>query len=213
MSERELGLDSHFIPRESEVQLIVPDNQASSTELPPLPEAEREKIKETAREGRLQIMQDWIAKLARSIEDKIPEDIRKPVRTVVSNNLNDLGPIGTFKQTQEAIKGVTWDGKKLTPVGRLNHVVVQGLFMYAWQQGLQGDFETSGAAYAASWAFDIVQYYPNTISGLISLAEKYGKPGVTEKLSKLKSVLDKSILSKAFFEEPSSSIKNSYESV
>jgi hypothetical protein len=123
------------------------------------------------------------------------------VKSLASVGANYAGFVGTVKMGIEAYKGQTTDGKKLTAFGRINHAIVQGLFVAAWGLGLHGNYESAGAAYAASWAADGIQYYPEIIASLIDLADKMAKPAVARKLDKIRGALDKLKIRELFFEQ------------
>ena len=98
--------------------------------------------------------------------------------------------LGVFKMTLEAIVGKTLVGdRKLTMVGRLNHLVVQGTNVTAYYWLLTGRFKEAGVIYAVSWLFDSTQYYPEILGALSKILDLRG----------LIKVLDKSPLAKVFF--------------
>jgi hypothetical protein len=68
--------------------------------------------------------------------------------------------------TVEAIFGVTATGKRLTVLGRVNHLIVQGANVTAYWWALHGRFRDAGLIYAVSWLFDSIQYYPEILVSL-----------------------------------------------
>jgi hypothetical protein len=144
------------------------ENQIPEQEL----SMEKVGVMEKARKGRLAVLESYLEPLKKYIKES------PTLKAIGSNALNDAGPFGTFKQTHEAIVGKTWDGKDLTPLGRINHIIVHVLYVYAIKEsfGVVDDPSSAilnaGSAYTASWLFDMIQYYPNTISNLANKLEK-----------------------------------------
>lgn len=97
--------------------------------------------------------------------------------------------IGALKMTVEAVLGVTISGRKLTMLGRINHLIVQGTNVTAYWWALHGRFRDAGMIYAVSWLFDSFQYYPEIFSSV----------GRIIGLDKLIPRLDRLGLSRIFF--------------
>jgi hypothetical protein len=183
-----------------ESETTIPSTEAVIAATPEVIEtrdAAKTEVMERAREGRQGILLDYLKNVGEFIDERVPQS----VKSLASVGVNYAGFIGTVKMGMEAYKGETVDGKKLTALGRINHGVVQGLFVSAWALGLQGNYESAAAAYAASWAADGVQYYPEIIASLIDLADKMAKPAVTNKLNKIRDALDKLKVRELFFEK------------
>lgn len=97
---------------------------------------------------------------------------------------------GVFKMTLEAILGRTLvGGRKLTIVGRLNHLVVQGTNLTAYYWVLTGRFKDGAMIYGVSWLLDSIQYYPEILGALSKILD----------LRKIIKILDRSPLTRVFF--------------
>ena len=173
----------------------------------------KQAIMEQARDGRLEILKGYLEPIRKFITEN------RAIRSIGSNVLNDAFLFGTYKQTSEAIRGRTWDGKQLTALGRINHLIVHALYLYAIKESGMGVWEfyngglgvpgttitKSGTAYMASWFFDVVQYHPNTVSNILSLIEdsarKRGYESVASGLHSIKNTWDKATLQKLFFKK------------
>lgn len=128
----------------------------------------RAEILEQAITERLGILTDIIGRIAEDLKLKTP----KPVRTLVANGINIAGIPGAIKMIGEAATGKTLGGKELTPIGRINHLLVQGTNVLAYYLAINGDFTEAGISYVSSWALYGAQYNPETIGALGKLAEK-----------------------------------------
>ena len=158
--------------------------------------SEAERIRESARNLRFELLQtDW-ERIKGGIDSLLPKSAQ-----VLSSSVVNYTPIGIAKMVGEGIAGKTIAGQELTPLGRLNHFILQGLNVYAHYVGIaEHKWGAAGLAYGASWVMDAVQYYPPIISALRDLAQRGKMDGVAENLGKLENVLDKHV-SKLFFKE------------
>ncbi len=154
-----------------------------------------QEIMERSQRGRELIFAEHLADIGDLIDEHTPQHIK----SLVSMGANYFGFAGTVKMGIEAGAGQTADGKKLKVLGRINHLVIQGLFLAAWRLGWQGDYESAGTAYTASWIADGIQYYPEIITSLVDWANKKGKTGIAAKLDKIRSALDKAGVRDLFF--------------
>src|SRR3989338_1097833 len=165
---------------------------------PNLEISEAERTREAARDLRFELLKtDWEYYKEKYIDSIIP----KSAQILGSRAANYIGPLGFVKMNIEAATGTTFVGQKLTPLGRINHVIIQGLNAYAHYLPFDEGFGPAFKAYAASWAVDSVQYYPEIISALSALAKRGKMPTVAAGLGKLEKILDKTQVRKLFFKE------------
>src|SRR3989344_2213730 len=141
--------------------------------------SDAEHIRESARNVRFQLLEtDW-ERIKRGIDSAIP----KSTQILTSGAANWIGPVGFVKMNIEAVSGTTFAGQELTALGRLNHVILQGLNAYAHVAGLvEREWTAAGAAYGVSWVLDAVQYYPPIISALRDLSQRAHMEGLSENL-------------------------------
>jgi hypothetical protein len=167
---------------------------------------ERDKVIEKAQEERLTILKKHLESIKKFIDE------HPRLKSITSNISNDAPLFGTYKQIGEAIKGETWDGKELTPIGRINHVIIHALYVYAISRSPEILFDGSASAavdasiaYTASWFFDGIQYHPDTIANVMSVIEDYARKKGQEKiaigLNKFKTGFVKACRQKLFFKE------------
>ena len=159
--------------------------------------SEAELIREAARNLRFELLEtDW-ERIKRGIDSLIP----KSVQILTSNAANYIGPLGAIKMGTEAVAGKTFAGQKLTPLGRINHFILQGLNVYAHYAAFKGKWGQAGLAYGVSWSMDAVQYYPEILSSLRDLAKRSRIGELEGHLGKLEKILDEHQVRELFFKE------------
>lgn len=158
---------------------------------------EAREVIETARQERLGLLQGVFDRLGKAIDAKFS----KPVQFLGSTAFNYVGLPGAIKMMGEAYRGTLTTGQRLTPLGRMNHVLIQGTNLLAYGLAIQGRFKEAGISYAASWAVDAVQYYPEILKALRELAASRGLTGIDESLRQIGEVADRTGVGSLFFEK------------
>lgn len=159
--------------------------------------SETKEVVEVFREERLSILTSVFDRIAKEFNAKVSQ----PAKTLLSTGANYLGVPGAIKMVGEAVKGQTVSGERLTPLGRINHLLIQGTNALAYYSAFNGEFSRAGVAYSASWILDGVQYYPKILQALGELAGKYNLEKTGRFFQLVNTVLDRANLRKLFFKE------------
>jgi hypothetical protein len=157
-------------------------------------------IMERAREGRLAILSGYMEQAASGLKDIYMNVRQKPGVTSAAAFANYIPFAGPIKMLSEAGVGKTINGRKLTPLGRINHVIIQSLFFESLRLLKDGNYGEASAAYVLSWLFDLLQYASEIVQSHNNLPENSTRRKAIEKLSTLKTFLEKtSKLNHLFF--------------
>ncbi len=150
-------------------------------------EGNQEKIMESHRKDRLEILKTFSAKLEKQTIGRLP----KPMQNLVSVALNYAGVVGLVKMLAEASAGQTMTGEKLSPKDRIMYVLIQGTNIAAYSLLFAGDLKGFGYFYGTSWVLNEIQQWPVIVKNLKLLCEKYDLPALNKFLDKTNALIEK----------------------
>lgn len=132
---------------------------------------------ERAQEGRVRVLDSFLARLREEIDKKIPPEVQRSISSAA-----DLTPIvNSYKMSLEAATGKTAAGERLSPRDRILYSLIVGTNLGAAGLATAGNFKMAGASYGASWVLFALQRGPNMAKDVKEMAMKYGVPAL-EKL-------------------------------
>lgn len=186
--------------------------EASSPEVEKKEQRERLtpwEIMERAQERRRGILTKSIGRWGDELKTKVP----KPAQVLLSTGFNYVGIPGAIKMVGEAVRGKTVTGQELTPLGRLNHGLIQGTNALAYYSAIRGEFKRAGIIYASSWALDGIQYYPEILKALGELSQKRNLPKLQRTFEFINTHLDRIGIRRLFFKPETSAGSDAVEDV
>ena len=125
---------------------------------------------------------------------------REILYRAVSSMVNFVPGVSAVKMTGEAFTGRTADGRKLTPWGRINHILVETINGSAWVVGFLGDPLIGLGIHAVGSSMSAAQYAPEIAKNLRAYFLRTGKTEMADKVERMKSIIEQGRWRHIYFE-------------
>lgn len=169
------------------------EKEKISSEKIPEQAEKRENVIENARKGRLELLGDVSRRIIKSVDDKIPQNVKNLMSHAI-----DFTVMANVKMGTEAIKGKTLSGEELNTKDRIMYglivttsITAYGLSAYAASEGDTEMLMPAGEFYLASCVLFVAQKGPQLIKNLKNVAERYEKDSLVKFFTAFEKIIDK----------------------